>query len=547
MRSTKLHRVIVATAALFVLGIVFFANFAVRSSPRGAISTRESTSEPVDPSRDSEETEPVSPSSLELDRTSVETLESVDASASVSAGFESSKKLSILVRVVDEETTQPIAGCPIVERRGFVGFDFRRSLGSRGELGRTDRDGVRRIVLRPSEPDAGEFRTIGVGPPYFAEDRVVSLAEGELTEIDFAVRRLATISGRVLDPAGRPIRDAVVAWRIDHGREDRGVSVNRADDGDRVVADEDGRFVLPYRPAEVGESRSLFATANDHTTDTMVAPDLGWGESAIVDFTLQPTGVRLSGRVIPDSGSIGKVRLFSSTSDSSDAARAQAAVDSEGRFVFENVPQGEWKIDAYLYCFGMKSHVDLRHAPAAVELGDVFATRVVDDVELEFVTADQRPISFPCEFWRRGARIDVSDAGRASVWMCPGEDDSIEVVANPTGLEGDRWSATVAISWLDDRRVRVVLEPTGILVVLPRERGGEGARWWVRAESARRVGTASFVADQVATRFGTYRDRSGNVTIRVGRGDEVLATREVSTAEASVGTVRIDFTIEELR
>jgi hypothetical protein len=183
---------------------------------------------------------------------------------------------------------------------------------------------------------------------------VVRIEEGEAVKgLDFALYRAATVAGRVVDPAGRPLRGAEV--RVHRAR--GGGNFERSSAS--VKADLDGRFSLKVPPAEVvlradaGSSGTalsprLYATSGTHIVGVEIVVGGGAG---------------LSGRVVapgatPVAG--GEVLV------KDELGLRHVPCDKEGRFAATGLPPGWKQLQATApgYAPSQLTQIELRRGPA---------------------------------------------------------------------------------------------------------------------------------------------------------------------------------------
>lgn len=151
----------------------------------------------------------------------------------------------------------------------------------------------------------------------------------------------AVVSGRVTDPAGRPLAGAEVLIRRDGG-----------DVVERLLTDENGLFrTLVWASAAGSSGYLLRAVASGYLPTAQVAghPDgvlhLGGGDVVNLRITLHPERISLRGRVETPAGRLlpgAGVRLLRSGAGPVAAARAAA----DGSYAFTDLPRGTYVVEA---------------------------------------------------------------------------------------------------------------------------------------------------------------------------------------------------------
>ena len=285
----------------------------------------------------------------------------------------------------------------------------RLARGRRGR-GREAGGGCRgRGDLWPVDPDAGRSRGPvhpgGRRPAPGAEARrparagehrtsAMTIRAGNLgpTPLKLTIRpgQTGRISGRVVDPSGRPIAGASVRiWR--QVRHESGVMFLKepvaGEDGSIVVrTGADGRF-RAGRPLPVGDEYAVDASAPGRLSGHSAAVKLSSGDQTIPDVVLP--GVRIvEGRVVDRSGRpVAGARVIQSGDG---PLRTETRADGEGRFELPGIIEGPAFVFAAKagYRFQAKA-VDLGAGPVTVELSR--------DEEPPVVTYGPQASSLPAE------------------------------------------------------------------------------------------------------------------------------------------------------
>ncbi|HKV11424.1 MAG TPA: carboxypeptidase-like regulatory domain-containing protein, partial [Thermoanaerobaculia bacterium] len=156
----------------------------------------------------------------------------------------------------------------------------------------------------------------------------------ELANVDLVLAPAATIEGRVLSPAGRPVPGAEVA--VQEAGKSGMVGFSRL----RAMTDGDGVYLLDGVPPG---PRTLAASAEGYRR-TVRDLDVKAGGNAL-DFDLE-TGLEVSGRVVDDSGAplAGAQVWLRANVPTPDAPRAITGAD--GAFRFSGLSEGTFRLTA---------------------------------------------------------------------------------------------------------------------------------------------------------------------------------------------------------
>jgi carboxypeptidase family protein len=145
--------------------------------------------------------------------------------------------------------------------------------------------------------------------------------------------RGASLSGRVLDPAGAPVADADVALDTEGSFSSMHFSLGEDDE-----TDADGFFAL--EDVSPG-STTLQASAPGFAPSAPLALEVVAGESTTgLVLTLRP-GARILGELV---GSDGRPEVERTVRANSDGFHGSAETDAEGRFEIADVPPGEHRL-----------------------------------------------------------------------------------------------------------------------------------------------------------------------------------------------------------
>lgn len=275
-------------------------------------------------------------------------------------------RLELGFGVVVAGTVRDDRGRPIADARVSHSSADWRSGNGYGEV-RTDAEG--RFRTRPLAPGRYEFEATATG--YAASDGIPQTVAETATEFDFRLEPEASARGVVLDPAGRPLRDATVElWRGEERR--RRTS--------RATTLADGRFTVhglrpgPHR-GKVEHERFKPAT---------IEAVLPGGE---IRVTLED-GIRLTGRVLghgeaPVEGASVEALLEEATRSGELLPAREVRTDSQGRFALSGLVEGKYVVSAKKGSLRSRRELSVTSAsPAPLELrlggGLSIRGRVVD-------------------------------------------------------------------------------------------------------------------------------------------------------------------------
>jgi protocatechuate 3,4-dioxygenase beta subunit len=258
-------------------------------------------------------------------------------SASMRPTPESGDKGSVSGRVVDGTGTA-VAGANVsllLRRGSFLGsFDDEKALETE-----TGPDGTFR--LGPLEP-GGRF-IVKVRHGKFAEEQVdgIGVKAGEETVLgDVRLTLGAAISGRVADAAGVPIAGAKII--VESGNF-FGIDV-RKEEGNVVRSGADGAYVV--RRVSTG-SKNVYCWAKGFSVAVRRLESVEEQTDTVsVDFTLGPART-ISGTVTDEeSRPVEGADVFASPVDYKDASRGMAKTDAAGKFVLEDLSEGQFHVFA---------------------------------------------------------------------------------------------------------------------------------------------------------------------------------------------------------
>jgi len=252
-----------------------------------------------------------------------------------------------------------------------------------------------------------------------------------------------TLAGRVVEPSGVPVPDAVVTLGAGRGRGRGPGAILPAP----VTTDAQGRFRFEDVPAQVGWAQ---AAAGDLLSER-VSIEPGDAE---VTLTVRPGGV-LAGRVLHADGrpatafALQLVRLRRA-----DASRTLSIVDPEGRFEVRGLGAGPWELQALAADSGPSERV-------RVELPNTPGGRVEKDLRLR---SGRRLVGVVRD---ANTRQPVAGA-RVAMEASPGEDSVLVRTGTFTGPDG-----RFELEGLSDSPVSVAVEAERYhrrIVTLPRGR-----------------------------------------------------------------------------
>jgi len=202
----------------------------------------------------------------------------------------------------------------------------------------------------------GYFRQYYDGVESFEQATPVVVADGAAaTSIDFTLQRSGSISGRVVTPAGEPIAGASIFVQRaftpnpDSAYVDPIVSAETNESGEYTVSSlsPGSYYVLAQAYGQWFAVFAWYDGATRFEDATPVAVDYG-ADTPGIDFVLDPVGQtgRIAGRVTTADGEPATqayLRL-EPYDDIPIYLSAYARVDTDGSYVFENVPVGRYRV-----------------------------------------------------------------------------------------------------------------------------------------------------------------------------------------------------------
>lgn len=223
----------------------------------------------------------------------------------------------------------------LLRRGSFLGsFDDEKALDAE-----TGPDGAFRLA--PLEP-GGRF-IVKVRHAKFAEEQVdgIGVKAGEETVLgDIRLTLGAAVSGRVVDAAGAPLPGAKII--VESGNF-FGIDV-RKEDGNVVRTGADGTYAV--RRVSTG-AKTVYCWAKGFAVAVRHLESLDEGaETNAIDFTLTPAKT-IAGVVVDEDGrGVEGADVFASPVDYKDASRGMAKTDAEGRFLLEDLSEGQFHVFA---------------------------------------------------------------------------------------------------------------------------------------------------------------------------------------------------------
>jgi hypothetical protein len=204
---------------------------------------------------------------------------------------------------------------------------------------RTDADG--KFVIAKLSPSL-KFRLLATAPDMLsAMTKLVDPATENpaitLDPIPAGLPPDRTLSGRVVDAAGRPIAGALISPEGAETREQRWWGLV---EGVRpTVSDTDGRFLMILDRSYLGVDLEVMSSGFAGTSSPLLAPG-----SKPHTITL-PLGARVTGRLLDDSKPVAGIQIAIVQLDRNAGTHFIKAVgattDDAGRFVFENLPASQ--------------------------------------------------------------------------------------------------------------------------------------------------------------------------------------------------------------
>jgi hypothetical protein len=221
-----------------------------------------------------------------------------------------------------------------------------------------------------------------------AEGQYLRVQARTALEVDFALNAAGSISGRVLDPDGAPIRNAVVVvsretddGEIVPGRESRGISVGESASFS-IGGLRSGLYHVSVEPPERGngpdnDGRRFVRTWYPRATAPQNALPLRIAEGSDVgglDLTpVRAKPIRIAGQVLRADGSArgsGRVALVSRAGAT--VSTESATVDVDGAFSLTSVLPGEYE----LLAIAPGAPFESAHARLIVEDSDITDLRL---------------------------------------------------------------------------------------------------------------------------------------------------------------------------
>ncbi len=279
---------------------------------------------------------------------------------------------------------------------------------------------------------------------------------GQQIRLDVAVRRVATVRGRVVDARGNAVGAARVSVRLSEAI--REGHVRSGELSAAVDAGADGRFELQVIPGDVELDAVDGARAG-----YAYLPGVFPGTVRDVEIALEP-GVTVSGIVREPGGapvSGARVDAFTLT-DTNARDSAEATSDSGGRFSFDSVRSGRVIVEARLSPHAPSKPFHFELAPGAEQHDIELVLQPAQAVTGTVVDAAGKPVADA-----------VVKAKRVGSWMAPqrtrtGEDGAFEIPE----LDRGKYAITASKQGFGWQRVRDVRPPaTGLRLVL-HENGG---------------------------------------------------------------------------
>lgn len=241
-----------------------------------------------------------------------------------------------------------------------------------GDSAKTNDNGEYEITaVRPGEYTVHASRGWGneMRAPGSSDDDVqgerVTVEGGESTTVDFVVESQGgTIGGTVVDESGQPIADAFVsATRESDSAAGTGQANRRARfgwgswDTKPVLTDQDGNFEIP----DLAESAKYTVRANRKGGGDGITEHVATGSN--VEVAIESVG-SIAGVVTLAGG--GYPERFSITAKDTAAGiyRSDDAFRTEGKFILENVPPGEYEVVATSASGDAKTTVSLGDSEA---------------------------------------------------------------------------------------------------------------------------------------------------------------------------------------
>ncbi len=319
------------------------------------------------------------------------------------------------VRDVDH---QPVSGAVIAIKTG--GDKLLRALDGR-DIARTDRRG-RFAVTVPAERNLHllvehpEFARASYGP-----SRYRHLVKGELHTVELTLVDGCIITGKAIDHLGRPIERGVLQEVVQVGSSHGQIAVGAIEGGRfRYTKAHKGVVRLRALPQYAPPTEVLEFTCQDGDRYDNVVLSVATANSADVEGRL----FSVDGRLVPEATVVG-------VSKQETGSVQQITTDAEGRWLFWDVPEGQFIVVAQDDLLGIA--VEELRAPAwGVDLvlsgtGTVSGTTEHLDSDVFFfaplncrVTIDNKivPLGLDALFPRQGRYIEI-DSGRFRIDHVP--------------------------------------------------------------------------------------------------------------------------------
>lgn len=360
---------------------------------------------------------------------------------------------SVRVTVSDEDA-KPIGGADLV-----VGDVVRKT-------GRTDDKG--QVTLRPIRP--GWVVVQATAPGYAPGTGYATVgAAGAVGDIAITLHKGFTVTGKVVDEAGRPIARARIyasggAWE-DWLTESMGGGERR-----EVVSDAEGAFVIP---ALATGSHTISALDGDHAPETTKIT-VNDGPVSGVQLVMKAGGV-VRGTVVDSGGQpVGFASVKLATADGNPWAKAarQTTSDERGSFEVRGLARSRYSARAESDAAASKVEaVDVATTPRAelrlvLDIAGTIAGMVVDETGAP--VAEVSVHAFP-DFLSNESNQALALAGMSSAtsdgagaFVVRGlPDGNYRVWADRGAAQGVNWGERGVTARTGDKAVRVVLAKGG--------------------------------------------------------------------------------------
>lgn len=369
---------------------------------------------------------------------------------------------SIVVRVIDAATEQPLPGVAVVlarnERRGVSSTISVAMPGGEvvtfrpDELARRTSDALGEVrIAAPGDTDL----VLSVETPHLA-DAIEFHSEHEgVHEFTLRATAGAQFAGRVETEAGKPIDDAHVS--VNMTRRD-GITLSGCATG---RTDANGRYVVTPFVAEPGAMYRVVASKVGYATAKRTPPEPIPGKIVEVErFVLARSGIRVFGTLVGDTFATAGQRL---ELHGEPFGLMSITVGDGGAFEFFVPRAGDYRIEFDGFCLGTSGVLPVAVLPGttAHDCGIVRAAKPSAHYHGRVLTTDDTPAtSGHVRFGDFMAQIQAD--GSFDLELCSAGPLPLDVWWSAGGVHSNEWIQDFVFTATTDNVLRV--QPRGILV-----------------------------------------------------------------------------------